>query len=198
MLVPRIIINLKPRNKHCLEDIELEEGIGLFLNTGHLSDVLAKQFAQKAKLICLDRGAVLLLDNLEIAILTNADGVCCPVDDVMHGRAKDIFGENKLVGGTAHSIEGVADFYEEGMVDFVILESFAEHEEEVNILGKRKTQSIIDDARIMGYDLPILLSGGIDKANLAEALSIGAYGLIVPESANDASLKDVWKRRPFS
>jgi len=147
------------------------------LKTNHLSESQKSKVAQEAKKITLLTKAVLLIDDLKLATLINADGVILPHGDYQHGRAKDVLGEEKLVGAIAHRIDDIAEYWEEGMADFVILESYLEWEQSDNILGKQKTQTIIDDAKIMGYNIPILMSGGIDATNAEEVLAMRCYGV---------------------
>ena len=190
MLIPRLILSIhNSSGEQVFQNQDSLAGHGLLLEISKMDRTEGLNKAHEKKKICLQVGIKLLLDNLEIAALVNADGVCCGIDDDMHGRAKDVLGEDKLVGGTAHTIQDVANLYEEGMVDFVVLESFMDEGGSENILGKQKAQVIIDDARIMGYDIPILLKGGIDGSNAVEALRTGAYGIVTRHLSHIESLK---------
>jgi len=82
-------------------------------------------------------------------------------------------------------------------VDFVILKAFAHDGKAENILGKQKIQSILDDTRIMGYDIPILLEGGIDGSNAQEALSTGAYGVVTRHFSHIETLKKLLLEFPI-
>lgn len=179
MFVSRIILIAETSEEiEAIKTIPLHSNVGICLSTRQVDRTAAISHAHDLKKICLQIEALLLVDDVEIAALINADGVCCAIDDDMHGRAKDVLGNDKLVGGTAHNIQDVAALYEEGIVDFIILESYRNDGTSENILGKQKTQSIMDDARIMGYDIPIILHGGIGSNNITEAMSTGVYGVM--------------------
>jgi thiamine-phosphate pyrophosphorylase len=198
MLTPRIILKTSSILAiDILKGARASNNIGINLLTTHLDRTPALNMASETKRICLQYGIKLLLDDLEIAALVKADGVCCDIDDEMYGRAKDVLGEDKLAGGTAHTIQDVANLFEEGMVDFVILESFIDDGASENILGKQKAQAIIEDARIMGYNIPIILAGGIDGSNADEVMSTGAYGIITDHLSRLDDLTTMISKHPI-
>jgi|GEM_PF-3088071 len=169
----------------------------IYLRTNHLSELGKTKVAQEVKKITLLTMTVLLIDDLKIAALVNADGAILPYGDYNHGRAKDILGEEKLVGAVAHRIDDIAEYWEEGMADFINLESYQESDQSNNILGKQKTQTIIDDAKIMGYNLPIIISGGIEIKDAEDVLEMGCYGLLVDQSEHIQKILDLIRLSPL-
>lgn len=178
MLVPRIILSIPVKAFVDLGGIQCIKRTGLLLTTRYLTDSEGVELAQRAKMVCLAIGVPLFFDDLRLATLTNADGVLLHYGDYSQGRAKDVLGDDKLIGAVAHSIEDIVQYWEEGMTDFIILESYMETDRSTNILGKQKSQTILDDAKIMGYDIPILLAGGVNSKNATEILAMACYGLV--------------------
>jgi len=83
------------------------------------------------------------------------------------------------------------------MLDFVILKSLLDDGAYENILGKQKAQSIIDDARIMGYDIPIILAGGIQATNAQEALDMRCYGVVLDNPTGISTVLQYISSRPL-
>ena len=62
---------------------------------------------------------------------------------------------------------------------------------------RKKAQSIMDDARIMSYDIPIILAGGIDGANMDDAMSTGAYGFVTNQLSGTDELTAMISKYPI-
>ena len=170
----------------------MKRKLGIFLQTRFLLEANRLKIAQRVKELCLHCGDVLVVDDLEVAAKVNADGLLFEVDATDQGRARNLLGSDKLIGTVAHSIEQVADVFEDDLSDYIVLESLFESSDSTNLLGRQRAQQIIDDSRIMGYDIPILLSGGIDGQNAAEANLPGTYGLVTSDLDNlDAIYEEI-------
>jgi len=201
MFIPRLHIGIADGNvNHILNEVRLaceKEVQGIYLELSHLSREDRKRVSIETKKICLLTNTRLLLNDLETAAITNADGVILPYGDFQHGRAKDILGEDKVVGGRAHRIDDIAELWEEGMADFIILESYMESGGSTNILGRQTTQTILDDAKIMGYNIPILIAGGIDTENAQEVINMGCYGVQVEQLDHISSILEFLHSNPL-
>jgi len=102
MLVPRIIISTVDLGEiESMKDKNAGD-LALYLPDTDLERTSALNLFHGIKKMCLRFSWILLLQNVELAALVNADGICCAIDDDRHGRAKDILGEDKLVWEERH------------------------------------------------------------------------------------------------
>ncbi|MBB3701452.1 thiamine phosphate synthase [Flammeovirga yaeyamensis] len=136
----------------------------------------------EAKKITDQYNAVLLInDKPEVAKAIGADGVHVGKEDISPATAREILGENKIVGGTANTIEDIQRLYDFG-VDYIGLGPFrfTQTKKKLSpILGLDGYQSLLDECKNRGIDTPIIAIGGIETADVKSILSTGIYGVAV-------------------
>ena len=72
------------------------------------TDAVCKQIALEAKTICAKYGAALIInDNVELAMEIDADGVHLGKEDMSPLEAREILGDDFLIGGTANTIDDI-------------------------------------------------------------------------------------------
>ena len=94
------------------------------LRVKNKSDEAYLIIAKEARVICdLYNAKLIINDNVEVAIQCDADGIHLGKSDMNPKEAKKILGENKIVGGTANSIEDIEQLINLG-IDYIGLGPF--------------------------------------------------------------------------
>jgi len=127
--------------------------------------------------ICRRRNAKLIInDRLDVALAAGADGVHLGQDDFPMALARQILGPDKIIGGSASTMEEAGLCLAEG-VDYIGL-------------GPVFPTTSKDDAGPAGglelvrrvsreFGLPVIAIGGIDAARASEVIRAGAHGMAV-------------------
>jgi thiamine-phosphate pyrophosphorylase len=133
--------------------------------------------ARQMKQICFDRGAIFIVnDRLDVAIASASDGVHLGQDDFPIPQARKILGENKIIGGSAVTLDEAKKCLDEG-ADYV------------GFGPVYPTTSKADAGPDSGIDLlkevtnriplPIIAIGGVNRDNTPEVVRAGAHGIAV-------------------
>lgn len=135
-----------------------------------------------AKELCDVHNAVFIInDNVELAKEINADGVHLGLTDMKIEEARDILGENKIIGGTANTIHDVLLRIKENC-DYIGLGPFQYTETKANlspILGLQGYRSIIEILNTNAFEIPIYAIGGITLENIDDLMETGIQGIAV-------------------
>jgi len=144
------------------------------------TDAEVSAAATEAKKICDARGCVLIInDRVEIAAAVNAHGVHLGKEDMPVSEARRILGANKLVGGTANTLEDIRKHHLEG-ADYIGLGPYRYTTTKKNLSpvleleGYRRIMSRLEQERI---DIPVIAIGGIGVEDAAPLLDAGLYGI---------------------
>lgn len=164
---------------HGIEPIEeaLKEGIDLLqLREKQLS---SREYLKRAKVLReLTRKyktKFIINDRLDIAMLSDADGVHLGQDDIRVQDARNILGSNKIIGATCKTREQAVIAYEEG-ADYIGSGAwFATSTKSDAILITPEGFECVVNAS----PLPVYAIGGITVENASEPLLHHAFGLAV-------------------
>lgn len=118
--------------------------------------------AKKASAICEHKAVFIVNDNVEIAKLVNADGVHLGLEDMSIQKARQILGENKIIGGTANTKKDCLQRQNDG-ADYIGLGPFrmtTTKKKLSPILGLAGYQSILPKNQ-HEIRIPVLAIGGI-------------------------------------
>jgi thiamine-phosphate pyrophosphorylase len=136
--------------------------------------------AKEAKKISDARGCVLIInDRVEIAAAVDAYGVHLGKEDMTVREARRLLGENKLVGGTANTLEDIRKLHLEG-ADYIGLGPYRYTTTKKNLSpvleleGYRRIMNQLEQERI---DIPVIAIGGIGVEDAAPLLDAGVYGI---------------------
>jgi thiamine-phosphate pyrophosphorylase len=136
--------------------------------------------AKEAKKICDARGCVLIInDRVEIAAAVDVHGVHLGKEDMTVREARRLLGENKLIGGTANTLEDIRKHHLEG-ADYIGLGPYRYTTTKKNLSpvleleGYRRIMSGLEQERI---DIPVIAIGGIGVGDVAPLLDAGLYGI---------------------
>lgn len=154
------------------------------LRMKNISDEKAREIALKSQAICKEFGATFILnDRVELAKEINADGVHLGLSDMSIAEARSILG-NKIIGGTANTLEDVQQRIEE-KVDYIGLGPFrftSSKEKLSPTLGVEGYQTILNEVQQTAP--PIIAIGGIEPKDISSLFSIGVFGIAVASIIN--------------
>ena len=155
----------------------------MLLNAGarilqlRLKDVSSRDFLATARAIvalCRDHGALMIVnDRVDIAKLSDADGVHVGQDDLPLAEARAIMGTSAIVGVSTHNVEqaraaeaGGADYIGFGAIYSGGLKNIR------NAQGLDRLRAV--RAALRAPDFPIVAIGGITEATMPDVLAAGA------------------------
>jgi thiamine-phosphate pyrophosphorylase len=138
--------------------------------------------AKMVQKICKAYDAKLIInDHVQVAWQINADGVHLGLDDLSVKEAKALLKENKIIGGTANTLEDVLQRVNE-KCDYIGLGPFrftATKEKLSPILGIEGYQSILNELKNRNIDIPIYAIGGLEEEDFEELEKTGVHGVAV-------------------
>lgn len=138
--------------------------------------------AKKVKSLCEQYNATFIIDDrVELVDAVGADGVHLGKNDMPVDEARSILGPDKIIGGTANTIDDVVKLYKCG-VDYIGCGPFRFTTTKKNlspILGIDGYKDITDRMRRMGVPLPIVAIGGILPDDIHGIMSAGVSGIAV-------------------
>lgn len=146
-------------------------------------------FAEKVKMQC-DRfyAGLIINDFADIAKRVDADGVHLGLGDASVNEARAIVGPDKIIGGTANTLEHVLQRFSE-RCDYVGLGPyrFTETKSKLSpILGIEGYQRITDKLSDMGVSIPIYAIGGIVVEDIEELMKCGIHGVALSGAITNA------------
>lgn len=114
-------------------------------------------------------------DNVELCKEIDADGVHVGADDMSVKKAREILGKNKIVGGTARTLERAIKAYNEGADYLGIGAVFnTTTKSGTTHMTKELAQEINKTVNI-----PTVAIGGINKDNISQLKDYGVSGVAV-------------------
>ena len=146
-------------------------------------------FAEKVKMEC-DRfyAGLIINDFADIAKRVDADGVHLGLGDAPVSKVREIVGPDKIIGGTANTLEHVLQRFSE-RCDYVGLGPyrFTETKQGLSpILGLEGYTRITDRLSDMGVSIPIYAIGGIVLEDLEELVKCGIHGVALSGAITNA------------
>lgn len=138
--------------------------------------------AEKAKALCENyKSKFIINDNVELTKKINADGVHLGLTDESPIIARNILGKEKIIGGTANTIQDVFKRVEE-KCDYVGLGPFrftSTKKQLSPILGIEGYTSIMAELKNQNIHIPVYAIGGIVVEDIDALMSAGVFGIAV-------------------
>jgi thiamine-phosphate pyrophosphorylase len=135
------------------------------------------EVAKRMAAVCKQAGVPLVVnDRIDVAIAAGADGVHLGQSDFPIPLARELLGEDKLIGGSAATLEEARICLAEG-ADYV---GFGP----VYVTGSKADAGPVSGPRGLKQaaetiPLPMIAIGGITAENVPEVMKAGAYGIAV-------------------
>ncbi len=150
-----------------------------------IKDASATEIEEKGRLLsalCKDHGAKLILDDhVELVKTTGADGVHLGKLDMPLWEAREILGEDYIIGATANTFGDIRKAVAEG-ADYIGLGPFRYTSTKRNlspILGLEGYRAIMAECGRHGLSIPIAAIGGLTIEDIPQLLDAGVTGVAV-------------------
>lgn len=124
---------------------------------------------------------LIINDSVQIAMEIDADGVHLGKDDMPIHSARMLLGKNKIIGGTANTIEDLI-FVRKSGADYAGLGPFSDTTTKENlsaILGLQGYRNTIKALKETNFDIPIIAIGGIRPKDIRPLMVSGVHGIAV-------------------
>jgi len=127
--------------------------------------------------VCAENGATFIVnDRIDVAIASEADGVHLGRDDFPIPLARKLLGKDRIVGGSAATLEEMENCIREGAdyVGFGPIYPTGSKNDSGPVSGIDFLKRIV-----LTTSLPVIAIGGIDKNNASHVMGAGAQGIAV-------------------
>jgi len=138
--------------------------------------------SEQVKRFCSTYSATFIINDYpHIAKAVDADGVHLGLTDMGIIEAKEIIGSNKIIGGTANTVEHVLQRVMEGCnyVGLGPLRFTTTKEKLSPILGLKGYKKIMEELELRQIQMPVYAIGGIVLEDIAAIRQTGIYGVAV-------------------
>jgi len=135
------------------------------------------QVATEMKRLCNEKGVIFIVnDRIDVAIASEADGVHLGQDDFPIPLARKLLGDNRIIGGSAATMEDARKCLSDGAdyVGFGPVFPTGSKDDAGPVSGIDILREIVET-----ISLPIIAIGGIDKGNTPEVMKTGTHGIAV-------------------
>jgi len=135
------------------------------------------EIARELKRLCQDAGVMFIVnDRVDVAIASEADGVHLGQDDFPIPLARKLLGENRIIGGSAVTLEEAQECLDQGVdyIGFGPVYPTASKNDAGPVTGLDLLKHAVDT-----IPLPIIAIGGISSENTAEVMAAGVKGIAV-------------------
>ena len=152
-----------------------------------------RAIAEEVRVICNEYQATFILnDFVKIAVQVNADGVHIGKKDMTPREARDMLGSDKIIGGTANSLEDIRKLNKAGVnyIGLGPLRRTTTKTELSPILGIEGYRFLIGQARSEGYKLPVIAIGSVRLNDINPLLEAGVYGVAMASLINKSENKE--------
>ncbi|MGN0033470.1 MAG: thiamine phosphate synthase [Candidatus Limimorpha sp.] len=148
-----------------------------------------KATALEMKELCYSYGAMFLIDdNVEIALKVKADGVHLGKNDMSPIQAREILGDDFIIGGTANTINDIRYLITQG-VDYIGCGPFRFTSTKKNlspIIGIEGYGDIVRTMKEEGMKTMMVAIGGIKVSDIKVLIKKGIEGVAVSSAILDS------------
>ena len=149
-------------------------------------------FAEAVKILCQEYLATFIInDNVVLTKEIDADGVHLGLNDMAITKARELLGNNKIIGGTANTIENIQNHVLNGC-DYIGLGPFrfTKTKEKLSpILGLEGYQKIVSQLEALQIKTPIYAIGGILIDDVESIINTGIHGIAVSGLITESGCK---------
>lgn len=160
------------------------------------------KLAEQVKRYCEDHKATFIVnDEVTVAKEVDADGVHLGLQDMPIETAREILGDDKIVGGTANTLGDVLQRINE-KCDYIGLGPlrYTPTKEKLSpLLGLNGYELILTELKKNEIKTPVYAIGGIIQDDIADLINCGVYGIAVSGMiTNSSDKKQLIKNLKFS
>lgn len=134
----------------------------------------SREFLETARIIrkiTKDRGAVFIVnDRVDIALMTDADGVHLGQDDLPVKEARRLLGNNKIIGYSTHNLREALEA-KKLPVDYISFGPIFPTKTKEDAQTPKGLKGLAEVRKAV--DIPIIAIGGIAETNMAHVLKEG-------------------------
>ena len=154
--------------------------VQLRVKNASLDDV--SKIAREVRQICDQYQATFIMnDYVEVAKAVKADGVHLGKEDMSPAVARQILGNDVIIGGTGNTFEGVQKLAE-AKVDYMGVGPFrftTTKQKLSPILGLEGYKILIEQCEVHNIQIPIVAIGGILTEDVEAIMQTGVHGIAV-------------------
>ncbi|SDP91447.1 thiamine-phosphate diphosphorylase [Mucilaginibacter sp. OK268] len=148
------------------------------------------EYALEARALCEEFDAKLIVnDHPEIALKAGAYGLHLGLQDIPIAQARQIVGNQMIIGGTANTFEHIEQRVAEG-ADYIGLGPyrFTKTKQKLSpILGLEGYREILERVRSGGINIPIIAIGGIEPNDIPAIMQTGVHGVAISGAITHAA-----------
>ncbi len=115
-------------------------------------------------------------DRIDIAILSEADGVHLGQSDIPLKEARDLLGEDKIIGVSVHNVREAIDAESDG-ADYVSVGSIFKTNTKDDAHHGQGLDAVFTVKEAVG--IPVMAIGGINRGNVQDVIRAGADGVAI-------------------
>lgn len=170
---------IQKKYSHCkIAELAIKGGADMiqlrdkFLSTGELIETAITI----TKLCRKNKVTFIINDRVDVAMISDADGVHLGIEDISIKDARKLLGINKIVGGTAHSLKEAIEAERAG-ADYIGFGHIFPTGSKLKA-DKPKGIGYLNNV-VSSIKKPILAIGGINIKNITGVMSTGCHGAAV-------------------
>ena len=176
-------------NYFCVEEM-IKGGIKIVQYRAKTKDTREKvKEAREIRELCRKNGVIFIVnDNVDIALLVNADGVHIGQEDMHPDDVRKLIGDNKIIGLSTHSEKQGMEAYKNPNVDYIgVGPIFPTTTKDTTPVGLGYLEYAVKN-----LDLPFVAIGGIKAHNIDAIIAKGAQRVcLVSEIVGADSISDM-------
>lgn len=176
-------------NYFCVEEM-IKGGIKIVQYRAKTKDIREKvKEAREIRELCRKNGVIFIVnDNVDIALLVDADGVHIGQEDMHPDDVRKLIGDNKIIGLSTHSEKQGMEAYKNPNVDYIgVGPIFPTTTKDTTPVGLGYLEYAVKN-----LDLPFVAIGGIKAHNIDAIIAKGAQRVcLVSEIVGADSISDM-------
>lgn len=176
-------------NYFCVEEM-IKGGIKIVQYRAKTKDTREKvKEAREIRELCRKNGVIFIVnDNVDIALLIDADGVHIGQEDMHPDDVRKLIGDNKIIGLSTHSEKQGMEAYKNPNVDYIgVGPIFPTTTKDTTPVGLGYLEYAVKN-----LDLPFVAIGGIKAHNIDAIIAKGAQRVcLVSEIVGADSISDM-------
>lgn len=176
-------------NYFCVEEM-IKGGIKIVQYRAKTKDTREKvKEAREIRELCRKDGVIFIVnDNVDIALLVDADGVHIGQEDMHPDDVRKLIGDNKIIGLSTHSEKQGMEAYKNPNVDYIgVGPIFPTTTKDTTPVGLGYLEYAVKN-----LDLPFVAIGGIKAQNIDAIIAKGAQRVcLVSEIVGADSISDM-------